>query len=297
MTAIGLTAPLLAALAVGCGEMDTPSSGGDPGEEVAARTSPLSEYRLVMHAGTPGIAGNSFSFTANTWPLPGSVVPIGDMTFDAGAFRTSYLVQRGIADLGACATLSEITGWTVLASRVGSGFSIGPVPLAVGHCYAVRTIAPVADYGVVRVAAVSSTSVSLSYEYVSTWLRSAYLNARGGLPVTFSYATRSTSTQEWTGDFRVTSDGMFAADYEGQGMGLIDAGLCDDLSMGHNIYPWDNWPTPNDGFQWGGIPIHDSHCYFALTPGNMVYLFMATAMEGNGGAITISYDPNIGKQF
>lgn len=296
VTAISLTATVLAAIAGGCGEMDAPPPG-DQGTTVTTTSAATGEFRIVMNASTTGIGGNSFNFAANTWPRAGSVVPMGDMTFDAGAFRTSYLVQRGAADLGACASLSDISNWSILASRVIGGFRSGSLPLTVGRCYAIRTLSPVADYGVVRVAAVSSTSVSLSYKYVSTWLRSAYLNARGGLPVSFSYQNQGTSTQPWAGDFRVTSTGNFAADYQEQGMGLIDAGLCNDVSMTHGAFPKTYWPTPNDGFQWGGIKIENSHCYFALTPGNLVYMFLASAMDGPSGAITISYVPNAGKQF
>ena len=172
----------------GCGQAD-PMSEVRKNENVGQSTSAVTGTRLQLNESQSGINGNTFDFAANTWPRTFSVVPIGDMVFEAGSFNSTDTKHRGIANLGPCNDLSEIPDWFTVAYRVGSvgeGFR-SSVELQAGNCYAVRTHPLNANYGVVQVGSVSSSTVSLVYQYVTTWEKTAYLDARdSNQPVSFS---------------------------------------------------------------------------------------------------------------
>ncbi len=113
----------------------------------------------------------------------------GDFYFSSGDLLANNYNQRGVVDVGACASTSNIT------TVPSTGYTRFGVAATVGHCYVTHLQDDNRDVVVVRVSALNSTTVTLSWSSLPipiaqmTWLHCEPYAAPGNIPATTTAAT------------------------------------------------------------------------------------------------------------
>jgi hypothetical protein len=220
------------------------SCGGEgPGEEYGEASLAATTSTIYLVGGSEARGGYDFSTRTYTG------VSAGDFYYSGGNLWANNPGQRGIVNVGRCASVDEVT------SMPSSGYSRHGVRSLSGNCYVSLSHNDERDHIVFRVVGgITANTVLIQWKLLTSGLSGATLTAgdsfRGG------YDFSANTYQGLSGGDFYFTEGAFWANNPGQ-RGLVDLGACASADA--------TGPVPMSGYWTQNVTAVAGNCYVSRT--------------------------------